>query len=116
MRTKVQLKVNDSLPITIQAADEFGNPTAAVFDAVPAWSSSDSSVASVVAADDGLSASVVSPSGKLASATIQVSGLVAGVAVVGSLQLDMIAGDTAEIILAPGVAVAVAPVAAPVVP
>jgi len=103
----MQLKVNDSLPISIQAADEFGNPTAAAFDAPPAWSSSDDSVASVVASPDGLSAQVTSPSGKLASATIQASGLVGGAPVVGSLQIDMIAGDVAAIVMAPGAPVAV---------
>lgn len=111
----MQLKVNDQLPIAIQAADEFGNPTAAVFDAPPAWSSSDVSVAAVVAAADGLSAVVASVAGKLASATIQVSGLVGGKPVVGAIQLDMIPGDAAEIVLAPGVPVAVPlPVAPPV--
>lgn len=113
----MQLKVNDMLPVSIQAADEFGNPTGAIFDAPPAWSSSDVSVAAVVAAADGLSVQVTSPAGKLASATVQVSGLVGGAAVVGSLQIDMIAGDVAEIVLAPGVPVAVAlpaPAPAPV--
>lgn len=115
----MQLKVNDQLPIAIQAADEFGNPTAANFDSPPAWSSSDASVAAVAASADGLSAIVTSPSGKLASATIQVAGLVGGQAVQGSLQLDMVAGDTAEIVLAPGApspAPAPAPAVAPAAP
>lgn len=110
----MKLKVNDQLPLSIQAADEFGNPTLAIFDAPPVYSSSDESVAVVVASEDGMSAMIHSPAGKLASAVIQVSGLVGGVAVLGSLSLDMVAGDVAEIVLAPGVPVAVALPAAPV--
>lgn len=98
----MNMKVNDQLPITIQAADEFGNPTSANFDAPPAWSVSDSTVATVTPAADGLSAVVTSPSGKLASCTVQVAGTVGGQPVQGSLQLTMVAGDTAEITLAPG--------------
>ena len=117
VRKHMQLKVNDQLPISIQAADEFGNPTTANFDAPPVWTSSDDTVASVQASADGLSALVTSPSGKLASATVQVSGTVGGSPVQGSLQLDMVAGDTAEIVLAPGTPVAVAPAApAPATP
>lgn len=98
----LNLKVNDELSFTIQAADEFGNPTAANFDAPPAWTSSDDTVAAVAVAGDGLSAVITSPSGKLAGATIQVAGSVAGANVQGSFQLNMIAGDTAEITLVPG--------------
>lgn len=117
IRTIVQLKVNDSLPITVQAADEFGNPVVGGFDSPPSWSSSDESVAVVAVADDGLSASVTSPAGKLASASIQVSGLVSGQAVLGSLQIDMVAGDVASLVLSPGAPVAVPlPVAPPVAP
>lgn len=108
----MQLKVNDQLPISVQAADEFGNPTSANFDSPPVWSSSDSSVAAVSASADGLSAVVTSPNGKLADATIQVVGTVAGKSVQGSLQLSMVAGDTAEIVLAPGAPSAVVPAAA----
>lgn len=95
------LKVNDQLPISIQTADEFGNPTGA-FDSAPTWSSSDTTVATVAPAADGMSAVVTSPGGKLAGCTIQVSGTSAGQAVQGSLQLNMVAGDVASIVLVPG--------------
>lgn len=107
------LKANDSLPITLQASDEFGNPTVASFDAPPVWSSSDATIAIVAASADGLSATVTSPAGKLAQATIQVSGLVSGATILGSLPLTIVAGDTAEIVLVLGTPVAVAPVAPP---
>lgn len=115
----MQLKVNDMLPISLQVADEFGNPTVASFDAAPVWNSSDETVAVLAVAVDGLSAEVTSPAGKIASATVQVSGMVGGVAVLGSLQLDMIAGDVASIVMVPGVPVAVpmpVPAPAPVQP
>lgn len=108
----MQLKVNDSLPLTIAPADEFGNPTASKFDSPPAWQSSDPTVAAVVASEDGLSAAVTSPSGKIASVVIQVSGVVGGQAVIGSLPLDMVPGDVAAITIQPGAPVAV-PQAAP---
>ena len=103
----MNLKANDQLPVSLQAADEFGNPTAANFDSPPSWSSSDASVVAVAAAADGLSAVLSSPAGKLSGATVQVAGTVGGVAVQGSLQLTVVAGDTAEITLVPGTPVAV---------
>lgn len=93
----VQLKVNMKLPVSIKAADEFGNAVEGGFDEQPSWESSDESVASLAVAEDGLSAEVISPEGVLGSATIQVSGLVAGKAVLGSLKVDMIPGDVASI-------------------
>jgi hypothetical protein len=112
---KMNLKVNDSLPLAIQAEDEFGNPTQA-FDAPPAWSLADSTLGSVVPSADGLSA-VLNPSGKLGVTTLQVLGTVAGAQISGSLALTLIAGDAAQIVIQPGTpAPTVAAPAAPVSP
>lgn len=102
----MKLKDNYKLSVSIKAADEFGNPTDAGFDAPPAWSQSDESVLKVVASDDGMSASVASNGGKLAASTIQVSGKVNGKDVLGSLEVEIVAGDVAQIVLQPGEPVA----------
>lgn len=107
----MNLKANDQLPITIAATDEFGNPTANVFDSPPTWSIDNMAIATVAQAADGSSA-VVTPTGVLGSCNVQVLGLVGGAQLQGTLPLVLIAGDVAEITLTPGVPVAfVTPVA-----
>lgn len=108
----MNLKANDQLPLSIAAADEFGNPTASVFDSAPVWSVDNTAIATVAASADGSSA-IVTPTGALGSANVQVLGLVAGQQVQGTLPLVLIAGDVAEITIAPGTPVAFVP--APVV-
>lgn len=112
--SEMNLKDNNQLPISISPADEFGNPTTSTFDAAPTWSVDDVSIATVAAADDGLSA-VVTPTGKLGSCNVQALGVVAGNQIQGTLELDIIAGDVAEVTLTPGTPVAFVP-AAPTAP
>lgn len=102
VKSPMQLKVSKKLPLSIQAADEYGNPTEGAFDAPPSWSSSDESIAKVQASEDGMSADVQSAEGKLASATVQVSGVVAAKQVLGSLLVEFVPGDVAEIAIQAG--------------
>lgn len=104
----MNLKDNNQLPISISPADEFGNPTQSAFDAAPTWSVDDVSIATVSPAADGLSA-VVTPTGKLGSCNVQALGLVGGNQIQGTLELDIIAGDVAEVTLTPGSPVAFVP-------
>lgn len=107
---EMNLKANDTLPVSLQVADEFGNPTQGAFDAPPAWSLTDSSLGSVAVAADGMSG-VVTPSGKLGSCSLQVLGAVNGQQVQGTLALVVIAGDVAEMTLIPGTPVSFVPAA-----
>lgn len=99
----MNLKVSQQLPIQIVAEDKFGNPTGA-FDAPPAWSVTDPSLAVVTASDDGLSATVA-PTGKLGACQVQVLGQADGKQITGTLDLALIAGDATQIVLQPGAAV-----------
>jgi hypothetical protein len=106
--TQMNQKVNNQLPFTIAPADEFGNATGGNFDAPPVWSIDDPTVASVLAAADGLSG-VVTPTGKLGSCNLQVLASVGGQSLQGTAALVEIAGDTAEIALIPGTPVLFVP-------
>ncbi len=64
------LDTSGPLDGTVAFLDAVGNPTAA--DDIPVWSSSDESVATIAASDDGMSA-VVTPTGSLGATVISVS-------------------------------------------
>ncbi len=64
------LDTSGPLDGAVQFTDAENNPTTA--DDIPAWSSSDESIATVAASDDGLSA-VVTPTGALGATVIGVS-------------------------------------------
>lgn len=98
----MNLKVNDFLPVSIVAEDEFGNPTGAL-DGAPAWSMSDSTLGTVEASEDGMSATV-KPSGKLGTCQLQVLAAAQGKQISGSLELVMIAGDASQIVIQAGTA------------
>lgn len=84
------------------AVDEFGNPVPVpAFDAPPAWSVSDSTLAAVQASDDGLSAVVV-PTGKLGACKLQLLGAVGGKSMSGSDDLVLIPGAAVSVALVPG--------------
>jgi len=90
-----------ALAITI--VDKKGN--AAKVDGVPSWSSSDESVATVTAAEDGLSASVVA-AGPLGTAQINVTAdadLGEGVKpIAGVLEVQVVGGETASVAISAG--------------
>lgn len=101
--TEMNLKVSQSLPLSIAPVDKFGN--AAKVDGAPSWSLTDPSLGSLSPASDGLSAVLV-PSGKIGSASVQVNAdadLGEGVkAIVGELPVDFLAGDAASVSIAAG--------------
>ncbi len=66
------LDTSGPLDAAVTFIDAVGNPTTA--DDVPAWSSSDESVATIAAAADGLSA-VVTPTGTLGATVIAVDSV-----------------------------------------
>lgn len=91
VKKHMSLKVSQKVQAAVIAVDAKGNP-AGSFDAPPAWSVSDAALASVVAAEDGLSAMVV-PVGPVGQVLLQVSAVAAGRELAGSLALDLVAGS-----------------------
>lgn len=83
---------------SIKIGDKFRNP--AQVDGAPKWSLTNESLATVVAADDGMSA-MVTPLGPVGSCKIQVHAdpdLTSAVAdLFGEMDLDLIAGDAVSI-------------------
>lgn len=102
-RTDMDLKVSQQINPVIVAEDKFGNPTGAL-DGAPAWSLSDPSLGTITASADGMSATVV-PNGKLGTCQVQVSGQSDGKTIMGSLDLNLLAGDATQIIIQAGVPV-----------
>ena len=96
----MNLKANDNLPLTIQAEDKFGNQVGAL-DTPPTWSVADTTMGAVAPATDGMSA-VFTPSGKEGSTQVQVAGAVNGATIMGSLDVTILAGDAAQIVIQPG--------------
>ena len=99
----MNLKVTQNLPVSIQIKDKFGN--AAAVDGVPSWSSTDTSLCDIEAAQDGMSA-LVKPKGPLGSCGIQVSAdadLGEGVkSILGELEVTFLPGDAETISVAAG--------------
>ena len=97
------LKATQKLPLSIQIVDKFGNP--AQVDGAPKWAVTDASLADIVAAADGLSA-MVTPKGPLGAFQVQVSAdadLGEGVkAILGSLDVEVLAGEATAVVIAPG--------------
>lgn len=101
--TKMQMKVTQTLPLSIKPVDAFGN--AAVVDGAPVWSLSDPALGALAVAADGLSA-VFTPAGALGSLQVVVSAdadLGAGVkTIIGQLPVDLLAGDAVAVQVAAG--------------
>jgi hypothetical protein len=101
--SSMMMKVNQSLPISIKPVDQFGN--AAAVDGIPAWSLSDPAMGSIAVAQDGMSAQFT-PAGQVGSVVVQVSAdadLGAGiVSIMGSLQVDLLAGDAVAVQITAG--------------
>jgi hypothetical protein len=97
------LKVTQKVPVTLAITDVKGNP--ALIDGMPKWALTDESLATLVASEDGMSA-VLTPVGPFGALKIQVSAdadLGEGVtAILGELEVDLIAGDAAVVSLAAG--------------
>lgn len=93
------------VPVSIAITDAEGNP--ATVQGAPTWESSDTNVATVTPADDGLSAVISSvEGGALGSATVTVradADLGDGVKeITGEILVDVIASDATGVVLTPG--------------
>lgn len=97
----MQLKANKKLPLSVKAADKFGNATEASFDAPPSYALSDESILSLEVAEDGLSAMAM-PKGVLGECLVEVTGVVEGKEVKGELLIEVTAGDVASVALIAG--------------
>jgi hypothetical protein len=97
---KMDLKVNDILPVTLLVEDKFGNQNGSL-DAAPTWAVVDASFGAFAAAADGLSG-VFTPAGKVGTAALQVSGLIGGAPITGTLALNLLPGDATQIVITPG--------------
>ena len=99
----MNLKVTQSLPVSIEIKDKFGNP--AQVDGVPAWSLTDPSKGALAVGENGLSA-VFTPAGPMGDVSIQVSAdadLGEGTkSILGELPVSILAGDAATISIAAG--------------
>jgi hypothetical protein len=106
--TKMILKVNQKLPLSVEFQDKFGN--AAKVDGAPAWAMTDAELGALEIAEGGLSA-VFTPSGKAGALKVQVSAdadLGEGVkAILGELELSLIAGDAVSVAIKAGEALEV---------
>jgi hypothetical protein len=94
--TTSTLKDNQTVPVTLEVDDFANNPIAnAVFTVPPGWQSSDPTIATVAASDDGLSA-VVSTVGPLGQAQITVTGTaVDGRTITGIGQVNIVTSGAA---------------------
>jgi hypothetical protein len=102
---KMDLKVNYTESVSVVIEDKFNNVLTQGFDAHPAWGLADPTLGSVAVSADGLSV-VITPSGKLGMTQLQLSGSIGGVAIAGSLDMNMIPGDAAQVVLQPASPVA----------
>jgi hypothetical protein len=101
------LKVSENLPVSIEIKDIHGN--AAQVDGAPKWASTDETLATVTASEDGLSA-LVTPIGPVGVCKIQVSAdadLGEGVkSILGELEIELLAGEAAVVSIVAGTPVA----------
>lgn len=99
----MNIKVTQSLPLSIAITDKFGNP--AQVDGAPSWSLTDPSKGSLVASDDGMSA-VFTPAGPLGDVMVQVSAdadLGEGVkSILGELPVSILAGEAVSVSISAG--------------
>lgn len=97
------LPISKKLPLAIAIADLKGNP--AKVDGVPQWALSDSSLALLEVAEDGMSAMVV-PVGPLGLVKVQVKAdadLGEGVKeLLGEMDVEMIAGEAVSLVVSAG--------------
>lgn len=97
------LKINQKLPVSVTFKDKFGND--AQVDGKPEWAVTDSTLASLEVADDGMSSMIV-PTGVVGSFKVQVSAdadLGAGVkTILGELDIDLVAGDAENVVISAG--------------
>lgn len=101
----LQLQDDQHCPLSIQADDKAGNPVTLPVGAVT-WSSSNPSVATVTPSADGMTADVAA-TGPLGSAQVGVAvDLGGGQQLTGTLDVTIVAGAAASILIVPGTPVA----------
>lgn len=92
-----------SAPLAVSVTDARGNP--AKLDGIPVWASSDVTVLTVVAADDGMSA-VITATGPLGTAQVVFTAdadLGGGVRELkGILDVEVIASEAVNVVITPG--------------
>jgi len=104
----MDLKANDTLPVSALVEDKFGNPGAA-FDAPPAWTVTPPTAGTfaVDSSDASGLSGVFTPAGtQLGPCNLQVSGNVGGNPLSGQLALNIVPGDAAQVVIQPGTPVA----------
>jgi hypothetical protein len=96
-------KVTEKIRFSIEVKDVFGNQ--AQVDGLPQWESTDADAATLEVSEDGLSCLVI-PKGKLGVFSLQVkvdADLGEGVKeILGSAEIDMVAGEAATINIVAG--------------
>lgn len=101
--TKMNLKITQKLPLSIEIKDKFGNP--AQVDGAPKWSVTAPELADLEVAEDGMSAKLA-PKGTIGSLTVQVSAdadLGEGVkAIIGELPVNLLPGEASVIAISAG--------------
>lgn len=102
-KTKVDISITQQFSVSVAFVDKKGNP--APVDGTPQWSTDNTDVLKVTAAPDGMSATVAAV-GAIGSASITLSAdadLGAGVVpLVGTLAVNVTAGQAASVVLTPG--------------
>lgn len=94
----VQLTADQQVSLSVTAEDAYGNPVD-ITGATAIWSSSDGTIVDVVPDADSLSATAVAV-GPVGTAAITVANQAGSVQ--GSLAIDVIAGEVAEIVVTAG--------------
>jgi hypothetical protein len=101
--SKMFLKLNQSLPLSVKIMDKDGN--VAKVDGLPSWALTDASLGSLEVSADGYSA-MFKPSGVLGALKVQVKAdadLGEGVKeILGELDVEMVAGEATTVVISAG--------------
>lgn len=98
MFTMSNLRLDQTVTLSIEAVDAAGNPVPAVFDAPPSWSNSAESVATMAVAADSLTAVLTPVAGSLGqSTTVTVSAVIGGATFSATMDYTITAGAVAGI-------------------
>jgi hypothetical protein len=86
---------DQEVPVSVEFTDDHGNP--ATVSAPPVWASSDDTILSVLAADDGMSAVIaaVGPDGQ-AQVSVTADGIL------GVIDIQVVSGSAAFAVVTPG--------------
>lgn len=82
---------------SIEIDDALGFPAGQAADQAPGWSASDADLVNLEPSADGMSCKISASGKKLGHADISVAVLVGGKSFAGSVGVDVVAGDAAQI-------------------